>query len=108
MNITPMDKINTLNELSKIKSGDDESIGGSNGDVAGLQPFKEVFDEALNTYKDSEDQVSQDIYDLSVGNTDDLHNLMINMNKAEMSLDMFIQLRNKALDAYTELMGLSM
>lgn len=104
MNITPMTKLNSLNELNKVA----ENANSTQIDEGGLQPFKEVFENAINNYKDSEDRVSKDIYDISVGNSDDLHNLMINMKKADMSLDIFLQLRNKALDAYKELMGINM
>ena len=107
MNITPMNRINSLNELSKIaedaKVNDSEKVA-----EGGLAPFKDVFADVVNNYKDSEDRVSQDIHDLSVGKTDDLHNLMINMKKADMALDIFVQLRNKSLDAYKELMGVNM
>ena len=51
-------------------------------------------------------QVNNDIYNLATGQSDDLHNLMINTKKAEMSLELFVQLRNKAVDAYKELINM--
>lgn len=66
--------------------------------------FKSVFDTAIDNYKNAEAEVDKDITKLSVGETDDLHNLMINAQKAQISLDLVIQLRNKALDAYNEIM----
>ena len=66
--------------------------------------FKSIFDKAIDNYKNAEEEVDNDIYKLAVGETDDLHSLMINAQKAEMSLDFVIQLRNKALDAYNEIM----
>ena len=93
--IQPLNGLKELNELNKNNRIDDK------GDNFG---FKSVFDNALNNYIDAENKVDQDIYKLSVGETDDLHNLMINTKKAEMSLDLFLQLRNKALDAYNEVM----
>lgn len=107
MNITPMSRLNSINELSKI--ADKANVDNlENRNEGGLAPFKEVFADAVNNYKDSEDKVSQDIQDLALGKTDDLHNLMINMKKADMALDIFVQLRNKSLDAYKELMGINM
>lgn len=93
--IQPLYGLQDLNELNK------NSSTAEKGDNFG---FKAVFDYALNNYIDAENKVDQDIYKLSVGETDDLHNLMINTKKAEMSLDLFLQLRNKALDAYNEVM----
>lgn len=66
--------------------------------------FKSIFDTAIDNYKNAEAEVDKDIYQLSVGETDDLHNLMINTENAQISLDLVIQLRNKALDAYNEIM----
>jgi flagellar hook-basal body complex protein FliE len=41
---------------------------------------------------------------LSVGSLDDLHTLTIQTAKADLALETLVQLRNKALDAYNEIM----
>ncbi|NLJ57607.1 MAG: flagellar hook-basal body complex protein FliE [Tissierellia bacterium] len=66
--------------------------------------FKDIFSNAIDNYKNAEAEVDKDIYNLAIGESDDLHNLMINMEKAQISLDFLLQLRNKALDAYNEIM----
>jgi flagellar hook-basal body complex protein FliE len=66
--------------------------------------FKSIFDTAIDNYKNAEAETDKDIYKLSIGETDDLHNLMINTQKAQISLDLVLQLRNKALEAYNEIM----
>ncbi|MGB4439099.1 MAG: flagellar hook-basal body complex protein FliE [Sedimentibacter sp.] len=93
--IQPIIGIDKINETSKI-SGTNEK----NSEIS----FKSVFNDALDNYIDAESKVDEDIYKLSVGESDDVHNLMINTQKAELSLDLVIQLRNKALDAYNEIM----
>lgn len=98
MFIEPIQPLQGLKELKKL----DKNNGTD--DTENNFSFKSVFDNALNNYTDAENQVDQDIYKLSIGETDDLHNLMINTKKAEMSLDLFLQLRSKALDAYNEVM----
>lgn len=95
MYIKPIQPLQLSNELSKINNKTDDIT------------FKSVFDDALNNYIDAENQVDEDIHMLSVGESDDLHNLMINMKKSEMSLDLFLQLRTKALDAYNEILRIS-
>lgn len=104
MFITPINTINNLQELNKVNSIND--INDKNSVHSGQVPFKDVFSQALSDYKEAEVQVNNDIYGLVTGESDDLHNLMINTKKAEMSLDLFIQLRNRALDAYKELMSM--
>ena len=103
MFITPIYKINSLDEINKI--GRTDSTGGGKNKALSDMPFKNVFTQALSDYKEAEKQVDNDIYMLASGQSDDLHNLMINTKKAEMSLDLFVQLRNRALDAYKELMN---
>lgn len=90
--IQPIKGLNPTNELNKTSNK-------KNG-----QLFKSIFDNAMDNYIEAEAKVNEDIYKLSVGESDDLHNLMINAQKAELSLDLVIQLRNKAIDAYNEIM----
>lgn len=90
--IKPIKGLNQINELHKTSNNKNELS------------FKSIFDNALDNYVEAEKKVDEDIYKLSVGESDDLHNLMINTQKAELSLDLVLQLRNKALDAYNEIM----
>lgn len=92
--IQPIKGINQINELNKTDKKE----------KANELSFKSIFDDALENYIDAEAKVDEDIYKLSTGESDDLHNLMINTQKAQITLDLVIQLRNKALDAYNEIM----
>ncbi len=96
--IQPIKGINQINELSKNEGAVEKGNG----------LFKSIFDNALNDYISAEKQVDEDIYKLSIGESDDVHNLMINTQKAELSLDLMIQLRNKTLDAYNEIMRMNL
>jgi len=93
--IQPIAGIDKINDTSKINEA-----SGKNSEIS----FKAVFNNALDNYIDAESKVDEDIYKLTIGESDDVHNLMINTQKAELSLDLVIQLRNKALDAYNEIM----
>ena len=95
MFIKPL-QLQGLSELNKVGN----KTNGNQGDLS----FRSIFDNAINNYIDSEKQVDDDIYKLSTGESDDLHNLMINTQKAELSLELMLQLRNKVLDAYNEIM----
>lgn len=93
--IEPIQGFNQISEAASAGKDDNEEDGLS---------FKSIFSDAVNDYVNAENQVSRDITDLSTGESDDLHNLMINIQKSQLSLDLVIQLRNKALDAYNEIM----
>lgn len=102
MFINQMEKINRLSEINKI--GNNTNVENNIDENDSM--FIDIFSQSINNYKQSEEDVNKDIYELATGKSDDLHNLMINTKKAEMSLDMLIQLRNKALEAYKTLIGL--
>lgn len=85
--------LNQINELSKTTNENKDNLS-----------FKSMFSNALENYVEAESKVDEDVHKLSVGESDALHNLMINTQKAEVSLDLVIQLRNKALDTYNEIM----
>lgn len=46
----------------------------------------------------------QGIQDMVVGETDDIHSIMIAIQKAQVSLQFAVQVRNKLVEAYQEIM----
>ncbi|MDK2836582.1 MAG: flagellar hook-basal body complex protein FliE [Thermosediminibacterales bacterium] len=66
------------------------------------------FKEFLNNSIKKVNQLQQDSQKLSemlaVGKIDNLHKAMISVEKASLALQLTIQIRNKLLDAYNELM----
>ena len=98
--IESINGISGLSKLNVINKIDDEN---KNDDIS----FKSIFNNAVNDYVQSEKKVDDDIYKLAVGESDDVHNLMINIQKSELSLDLLLQLRNKALDAYNEILRIN-
>jgi flagellar hook-basal body complex protein FliE len=57
--------------------------------------------------EETEAAAKMDAYKLSVGEMDDMHTMMINAAKADIALQTMVQLRNKFLDAYSEIMRTS-
>ena len=47
-------------------------------------------------------------YLLATGQIEDAHTVMIAASQAQVAVDMLVQLRNKALDSYNELMRISL
>lgn len=66
--------------------------------------FAQIFSDALNAVNatDKTDQLST--LELMAGQSDSLAGLMIDAQKAEISLNLALQLRSKVLDAYKEIM----
>lgn len=67
--------------------------------------FGKMLNDVLNNVIETENQTKVDAYNLSIGNMDDMHSMMINQMKAEVALQTAVQLRNKLVDAYKEIMN---
>lgn len=70
--------------------------------------FADIFKSLINNVRESEDQVAKTEYLLSTGQLDNPAQLSMDLYKAEVSVQMFVQLREKALTAYSELSRISL
>ncbi len=66
--------------------------------------FEKVLQRSMEEVNALQGQAEQAIQDLATGQSEDLHKTMILMEKAELSLKLMVQVRNKLLDAYQEIM----
>ena len=85
-----------------------EPLKGSSSRVQGSgSKFTDIFTESLKTADrmDAVDKASS--LELLMGESDDLAALMIDIQKAELSLNLALQIRNKIIDAYNEVMRMS-
>lgn len=98
MQMTPIQPIQSIQSLADLNKT--SKISGSENQL----PFQDLFQDALNNVTSSDANLNQEIYKLSTGQSDDLHNLTIASQKASLSVELLVQLRNKALDAYNEIM----
>ncbi|WP_294965690.1 flagellar hook-basal body complex protein FliE [Sulfurimonas sp.] len=92
-------KINALSgtstaELLKQKSKLD---GTNSGDFAGH------LKSALNEVNELQENSEAAIGDMATGQVKDLHQAALAINKAETSMKLMLEIRNKALNAYKEL-----
>ena len=62
--------------------------------------FKSIFENAVNDVTDTQKTLEQQQYLLSTG--------QIAASEAQLSVDMLVQLRNKAIESYNELMRISL
>ncbi|OQX18687.1 MAG: flagellar hook-basal body complex protein FliE [Desulfobulbaceae bacterium A2] len=87
--------------------------------VAGLQPankpaparqledsFRDLLKESIDSTVAAEVNADKQVQQLHAGGTRDLHEVMIAMEEADISLRLLVQVRNKALEAYQEIMRL--
>lgn len=84
-----------------------EEAGSASGNVSGLS-FSSVFQLAIDNVRETDDEKNKAEYLLATGQLDDPSVVNIAMTQYELSVQLLIQLRNKALDAYSELTRISL
>jgi flagellar hook-basal body complex protein FliE len=95
---------NLVSNLSSIantfvpKSAPSEAGGENN--------FKNILTEALDRFERVGDENAQSTLDLLTGNTDDLSQTMITAQKSEIAVNLTVAIRNKAIEAYKEIMNM--
>ncbi len=83
-----------------------KSASAGSSSSAGL-PFQSMFEDAVNNVKQTDANVNSEVYKLATGQSDNLHDVVIASQKASLSVDLLVQLRDKVLDAYNEVMRMS-
>jgi flagellar hook-basal body complex protein FliE len=96
--ITPIQIWGSLSETGKTAQAENSGNG----------MFKSIFENAVKDVTDTQSKLEQQQYLLSTGQIDDVHNVTIAASEAQLSVDMLIQLRNKAVESYNELMRISL
>lgn len=69
----------------------------------GLSSFSGMLENAMGALNEQQVAADEGVQDLITGNTDNLHNVMIQTSEAQLSLELALQLRNKGLEAYNEI-----
>ena len=70
-------------------------------------PFQSLFEDAVNNVQQTGAAMDGEVEKLATGQSDNLHDITIASQKYSLSVDLLVQLRNKALDAYDEIMRIS-
>ncbi len=70
--------------------------------------FKDILQDMVKQVKDTQADLEDKQYLLVTGQIDDPHTVPIAAAKAQLSVDLLVSLRNKAVEAYNELMRTSL
>jgi len=69
--------------------------------------FKDILTDSFKAAGQAESIDKGSSLELLMGESDDLSGLLIDAQKAELSLQLALQIRNKVIDAYNEVMRMS-
>lgn len=93
--------INRLDSISDLNNTDNKKVNSSSD-------FRNIFNQVVNNVKETEENLSKEQYLFATGQSQDTHSLEIAATKAQISVDLLVAVRNKALDSYNELMRISL
>lgn len=96
--IIPMQPIGSIGGMQKT-----QGIQEGNGSV-----FSDIFKNSIQDVADTQANLEQQQYLLATGQIDDAHTVPIAAAEAQLTVDLLVQLRNKALDSYNELMRINL
>lgn len=101
MFITPIQPWSRIGETTSA-SGTSASLKGQEG----FSAFKGIFEEAIENVKTTDQNLAKNQYLLATGQLEDPHTVGIAASQAQLSVDLLVALRTKALEAYNEIMRL--
>lgn len=70
-------------------------------------PFADVFQAAVDNVRETDAEKNEMEYLLATGQLDNPAELMISLTEASLSVDLLVQMRNKALDSYNSIMQMA-
>ena len=95
-------QINSITSLPKIA----EVPGSSKANETNGVSFGDFLQNAMNETNNLQLESTQLTEDFLTGKTDDIHSVMIAGEKANLALQFTMQVRNKVVDAYKEIMNM--
>jgi len=76
------------------------------GEVSAPAPFADLFTDAVGQVNRLEDQAQAAVTGLMTGTGVDVHQAMIATEKASMAFELALSVRNKAVQAYQQVIGM--
>ena len=99
MNILPIQP-SSIQAISPIEIGGPASSGSSD--------FGSILQGAINQVEGASNNANQSVQNFLSGDGDDLHSTVLAVQRANLEFDMLMQVRNKVVSAYQEVMRMQM
>ena len=95
-------KINAIPSIGPFEPSQAIRPGGGAQKMVGS--FRQLLEDSINQVNDLQAQADVLAQDLATGKADNLHEVMLALNKASLALEFTLQVRNKVIEAYQEIM----
>jgi flagellar hook-basal body complex protein FliE len=93
-----------LNQLKDIQSSAKQESDGLGKPAAGSKDFASYLKDSVMEVDQSQKTADKMATSLASGKTENIHETMLAATKAELQFNLMVQIRNKALEAYSEIM----
>lgn len=103
MFIVPMSgAISPLESVSQAFESEEEKVRDPSAPT-----FLDVFTNIIDNAVDANAQKQEDILQLALGDTDNLEQIQANITKAEIATELLVTVKNSVVDAYNEIIRMS-
>ena len=100
--MTPILPVNlNIPPISSTAAAGGEMLGGA---TSGGASFQSAFNDAVQMVENFSQNASSSINSFLSGEGEELHDVALKTQEAELSFNMFLQVRNKIVSAYQEVM----
>lgn len=93
-----------INQINSNNSTDLYNVSGISGQGKSINTFSDFLKAALDNVNSLQLQSQKDDQKLVTGEINDINQVMIDATKADIALQLTIQIKNKILDTYQEIM----
>lgn len=91
-----------IDEISNLTSGLNTTSKSEQKDIND-NSFSKVLTKAIDELNDTQVKADKAVAELATGQVTDLHQAAIAIGKAETSMNLMLEIRNKAISAYKEI-----
>jgi len=95
--------MNNINSLTTVGTADLLSQKSNSTASTGGEQFADQLKSALNEVNELQVEKEDAVANIATGQVKDLHQAAIAIGKAELNMQLMLEIRNKALNAYKEL-----
>ncbi len=90
----------------RIQDGDRSEVFGRRREIrpeAEERTFGDMVTDAINSVDDAKKTADQNVEDFVSGKTENVHDVMLSLEKADISFQLMLEIRNRVVEAYQEL-----
>jgi len=98
--------ISSIPAANSALSSPSAAWSGYTGEDAAATPFSDLFTDAVGEVNQLQDQAQAAVAGLMTGSGVDVHQAMIATQKASMAFELALAVRNKAVQAYQQVIGM--